>query len=246
MHTNAQILCTPADLPSGLVGLHQKSDHLLKAIEFFDGGYKVAAGKVAAFGDGQSAARSNEGAEAIEDQVRLYIMDALDTVARDIDDIATTLIDDIDVKMRNVGNLTLQADLLKTHIDLGKNYFMLQKFSAIMQSSEKEEKPAPMKRVLPFFEQAESEHLFEEDYQKKESLRRVAATVDKFIKMGSCLYKASGKSYAYNAYEDPLVAEFDKISVNESSTSGPVRSKMPGAQGIRNPKARFKPRSKAV
>ena len=239
MHTNSRMLFPPADLPSALVGLHQKSDHLSKVIEYFDSGYKVAAGKVGAFGDGQLAGRPNEGTEAIEDQVRMYIMDALDTVARDIDDIATTLIDDIDEKTRNVESLTLQADLLKTHIDLGKNYFMLQKFSAITQSSEETEKPAPTKKVLPFFEQAESEHLFEEDYQKKEALRRVAATVDKFVKMGSCLYKASGKSY--NA-EDPLAVAFDKISVDESSTSRSVRkSKIPGG-----PKARFKPRSKAV
>jgi hypothetical protein len=223
-----------------LLGLSQKSEHLNKVIHYFDQGYKVAVGRAGMSGDGRSrvsGVNNYDGTDAIEEQVRMYILDALDTVAKEIDSIAITIVDDMDQRIKDTESLSIQADMIKTNMELGKNYFMLQKFAAISCVAAESREPAAKKSVMPFFEQAESDHLYEEDYQKKEALRSVSSASAKLEAMGQCLYISTKETDKSGV--DGLAGSMSGLDLNAGSKKTEFIPKISkGAAGG----ARWKPR----
>jgi len=199
----------------------------VKVADYFDGAYKVAASHT--LGDASTmGGQQTEGTDNIEKQARLYILDALDSVANDINNISNKLVGDLGEKTRDAGNLALQIGLFKTDVDLAKNYFMLQKFTAIKSGGGSRDALAPKKRVLQYFEKAETDQLCHEDYIKKEALRSVSAVAGRYEGMGLCLYQADradkrGVSFRGEGITaDDLTADMDNLSVHSglSATQG--------------------------
>ena len=218
------------DLSKALVGLKNKSDHLVKVADYFDSAYKVSAGRN--LGDTSTVGGiQNEGTENVEKQVKLYILDALDTVANDICHISDKLVGDLSEKTRDANNLALQIGLLKTDVDLAKNYFMLQKFTAIKSGGGSRD--APKKNVLKYFERAETDELYHEDYAKKETLRSVSTVVRKLEGMGLCLYQSDKRGVSFGGKgitEDDLVADMGNLN---------VQSDLPTTEGKNKWKPKF-------
>jgi hypothetical protein len=123
-----------SELRKKLASLQAKSKHLNNVAEYFDSGSKVLVA------DGVKG-NGSKGIKNIETQLESYLLDALRTVAGDIDGISQQLMSDIDAHMDAVNALNLQAGLVKTQIDLGRDYFMLQKINT-MTSNKKVEKKA--------------------------------------------------------------------------------------------------------
>ena len=188
-----------------LFGLHNKSEHLSKVVEYFDQAFKVVAGDdtlIQNGGDGGGIMDDDltkSATDKLVDQVKLYVMDALDTVAKDMDDISNKLMEDVESSASRVNDMTVQLELLKSHIDLGKNYFMMQKFAAISRGKPtaetagdkaKRRTEKEIQEMIPYFAASTHHALQQEDYHRMDALRKVSKIKNQFMALGSPLFRA--------------------------------------------------------
>ena len=79
----------------------------------------------------RAAIEKNQSLEIVEHRSNLFLMDALGQIARDIDDSANKLSRDIERQTVSIESMETQMRLIKSQMDLGRDYFMRQKLQVL-------------------------------------------------------------------------------------------------------------------
>jgi hypothetical protein len=100
-------------IPDTLESLAGKHQYLDKVVEYFEGAYLNIS---------DSSASDTQSKDQLEEQARVYMLDALGSVASDIESLASNIDNLFGLQLQGINSMANQMDLVKAQIQLDKEY----------------------------------------------------------------------------------------------------------------------------